>query len=152
MKLISSTFALMLILTGCAKINDAGMKFLSSSSPAFMVINGQFLTGDAVLYIDRSGTLALESTLEPKIKCMGSIRYTATRSGTANIRCSDGVESAMTFNAITETRGFGGGATGVGTASFAFGMTADEASAYLSLPVGKRIATSPTGEIQLVSN
>lgn len=142
----------MLVLTGCAKINDAGMKLLSSSSPAFMFINGQFLSGNAVLYTDRSGTLALESALEPKIKCMGSIRYTATRSGIANIRCTDSIESVMTFNAVTETRGFGGGLTGLGPASFAFGVTAEEASAYLALPAGKRIVTSPTGEAQLASN
>jgi hypothetical protein len=136
-------------LVGCAKINDVGMGMLSSSSLAVAVINDTLLTGKAVVYTDRTGTLNLESDTEPKLKCMGNIRYTASRSGSAVLKCSDGNEAAMQFNAMGETRGYGSGKSNRGTASFAFGLPLASAAAYLTLPAGKRIVTDAEGNSKI---
>ena len=138
-------------LLGCAKINDAGMGLLSSSSLAVAVINDTLLMGKAVVYTDRTGTLNLESSDDPKIRCMGNIRYTASRSGSAQLKCSDGSEAVMAFNAIGETRGYGDGKSSRGPASFVFGLPIASASAYLILPAGKRIVTDEEGNSKIES-
>jgi hypothetical protein len=63
---ISLLFAV--CLAGCAKINDTAMRMLASSSTALAVVNDTVLTGTAVLFTDRSGTLDLESDTKPQIK------------------------------------------------------------------------------------
>jgi hypothetical protein len=134
-----------LIVVGCAKINDTTMRLLSSSSPAVAVVNDTVLTGTAVLFTDRSGTLNLESDTEPLLKCMGNLRYTATQTGTVSLKCSDGTESLMTFTAISETKGYGSGKTARGMAGFTFGLDMDEAAAYLKMPAGRPPGTAPDG-------
>ena len=142
---------LMLALTGCAKINDAGMRLLSSSAPAVAVVNDTLLTGTALVFTDRTGTLKLESSLDPKMKCLGQMRYTATQTGMVSLKCSQGTEAHLTFTATHETRGYGTGTTGKGPASFTFGMEPGDAAAYLMLPAGKRIMLTPDGTPQLES-
>lgn len=149
MKSFVLTPLIVLSLAGCAKINDAGMRLLSSSAPAVAVMNDTLLTGQAVVFADRTGTLSLESGTEPKLKCMGHLHYTASKTGVARLNCSDGTDVQMSFTAISETTGYGSGRTARGPVSYAFGMPAADATAYLALPPGKRIVALPEGAARL---
>lgn len=154
MRFSSISLLMLLCLSGCAKINDARMELLSSSSPSLAVVNDNLLAGKVVLFTDRTGTLNLESKSTQGLKCLGDLRFTASRSGVANLKCTDGTDISMTFNAIGETRGFGNGKTSRGPASFAFGFAPADAASYLNLPAGKRIITDAEGnsKIETVQN
>ena len=132
-----------LFLAGCAKINDTAMNVMASSSPAVAVVNGTLLTGKAVLFTDRTGTLDLQSDKEPVLKCMGRLRYTATQSGQVRLQCSDGTDASMTFTAVGESKGHGSGNTARGTAAFTYGFDMTEAAAYLRLPTDKPVDAAP---------
>jgi len=127
-------------LSGCAAVNDATMRALATPAPALAVVGERVLTGEMLLYTDRSGKLQLRGESEPALSCMGTLRYTATRSGTVNLRCSDGSEALLPFTALSETSGHGSTATARGTASVAYGLAAQDAIAYLTAPAGKRLA------------
>jgi hypothetical protein len=146
MKTIVFSLLLSFILAGCAKINDTTMQLLSSSSAAVAVVNDTVLSGKAVLFTDRSGTLSLESGTEPQLKCMGRLRYTATQTGVVSLQCSDGTDALLTFTAISETSGHGSGKTARGMARFTYGLEMAEAAAYLKLPAIKPPVTAPEGE------
>lgn len=149
MKPLALTTLLVFLLAGCAKINDASMRLFSSSAPALAVVDSTFLSGKVVVFTDRTGTINLESDAEPKLKCMGNLRYTATKTGAVSLKCSDGTDTLMSFTAISETSGYGRGRTARGQASYTFGMPAADAAAYLTLPPGKRMATTPEGGARL---
>jgi len=151
MKSVYTSVLVALSLAGCASLNDASMSLQASTAPALAVIHDTLVAGKAVLYNDRTGTLNLESGTEPRIKCLGTLRYTSTRAGVAKLACSDGAEALMYFSVIGETRGYGSGTTAKGTASFTFGFDPSEAAAYLTPPPGKRIVTSPDGGARLES-
>lgn len=150
---IMKTFALasllLLTITGCARINDVGMRLVASSAFAMALVHDTVLSGKAVMSVDRSGTLNLESDTEPKVKCMGTMRYTATTSGVATLKCSNGADVLMPFNAISETKGYGSGRTAQGLASFTFGMDPEDAIAYLRPAAGKRLVATPEGTLRL---
>jgi hypothetical protein len=101
--------------------------------------------GEAVAYLDRTGTIDLRSVLDPKIKCVGSFRFTGAKTGVADMRSDDGAEATLSFNALNTFSGYGYGSTPVGPASFTFGLNADEAAAYLTLPQGKRLIRRTEG-------
>lgn len=149
MKTFALSALLVLTVTGCAKINDAGMRLVASSAPAMAVVHDTLLSGTAVVFIDRSGTLNLESSEEPRVKCMGSMRYTATKTGIATLKCSNGADVLIPFTAISETQGYGRSRSAQGLASFTFGMAPEDAVAYLAPPAGKRIVTTPEGAVRL---
>ncbi len=127
-------------LGGCAALNDATMRALASSTPAMAVIGDRLLTGQALLYTDRSGTLELQAAAEPALSCMGTLRYTATSNGTVTLRCSDGTQAQLPFTALGDARGYGG--TAGGPISFTYGLAPEPARAWLTPPPGKRLVVS----------
>ncbi|MDE2616201.1 MAG: hypothetical protein KGL73_04155 [Burkholderiales bacterium] len=129
-----------LLLGGCAAVNDATMRVLATPSPAWAVVGDKLLTGQALIYTDRSGTLELQTAADPALSCMGTMRYTATRSGTVNLRCNNGLQAQLPFTALGEASGYGG-ATG-GPVSFAYGLEPGPARAWLTPPAGKRLVVS----------
>jgi hypothetical protein len=134
------------LLAACARMNSTAMHLLSSIVPAYAVLNDITLNGTAELFADRSGTLSLESDQEPALKCRGRLQYTATRSGVIRLMCNDGNEALLNFTTLTETSGYGGGATSKGLARLAFGLDQTEALAYLKLPLSKPAAAEvPAG-------
>ncbi len=129
-----------LLLGGCAAVNDVTMRALATSAPALAVVGERVLTGEIVLYTDRSGKLQLRSESEPALSCMGTLRYTATSSGTVNLSCSDGRQAQLPFTALGETSGHGGAAGG--PISFTYGLAPEPARAWLTPPPGKRLVVS----------
>jgi len=129
-----------LLLGGCAAVNDVTMRAFATSAPALAVVGERVLTGDIVLYTDRSGKLQLRSEAEPALSCMGALRYTATSSGTVNLSCSDGRQAQLPFTALGKTSGHGG--TAGGPISFTYGLAPESARAWLTPPPGKRLVVS----------
>lgn len=130
-------FAGALLLSGCAAVNDATMRVLATPSPTWAVVGEQLLTGQTLLYTDRSGTLELQTTADPALSCMGTLRYTATSSGVVNLRCNNGLQAQLPFTALGESSGYGG--TAGGPISFAYGLEPGPARAWLTPPAGKRL-------------
>jgi hypothetical protein len=140
MKVISSTLLLSVSLVGCAKIGDLSQKALSSSAPALAVVNETLLNGEVEFLFNRTGTVSLQA--DSGLKCMGGLRYTASRNGTINLQCSDGSEVKLDFAALSETRGYASGRNARGPATLAYGLEPADAMAYLVLPPGKRLVTA----------
>lgn len=131
---------LTVLLGGCAALNDATMRALASSAPALAVIGERVYTGEMLLYTDRSGRLQLLSQAEPTLSCIGTLRYTATTSGSVALSCSDGTQARLPFNALGETSGYAGVAGG--PISLSYGLAPDAARAWLTAPPGKRLVVS----------
>ncbi len=128
------------LLGGCAAVNDATMRALATSTPALAVIGERVLSGEMLLYTDRSGRLQLHGGDRAGLSCLGSLRYTATTSGTMNLSCSDGTRVQLPFTALGETSGHG--SLPGGSISFTYGLPAETARAWLSAPAGKRLVLS----------
>ncbi|PUE29024.1 hypothetical protein B9Z39_02805 [Limnohabitans sp. JirII-29] len=109
-----------------------------------MLADDLFL-GEAVGYMDRTGTIDIKSALNPDTRCVGSFRYTGAKTGVASVRCNDGEEAVLNFNALSTLSGYGIGKTSKGPASFTFGLTPEEAAQYLTLPKGKKLSKQPAG-------
>lgn len=129
-----------LLLGGCAAVNDITMRALATSAPALAVVGERVLTGEMLLYTDRSGKLQLRSESEPTLNCMGTLRYAATSSGTVNLSCSDGRQAQLPFTALGETSGYSG--TAGGPTSLTYGLAPESARAWLTPPPGKRLVVS----------
>jgi hypothetical protein len=133
-------FALPLLLGGCARVNDMTANLLASDVPAHAVIGERLLAGRALLYADRTGSLTLQGRGEPALSCMATLRYTASTSGTLDLRCSDGLQARMPFTALGETSGHA--RTAPQAISLAYGLDPEAARAWLTPPPGKRLVVS----------
>lgn len=126
-----------LLLGACAAMNDATMRALATSTPALAVVGERVFSGEMLLYTDRSGRLQLQSGDRASVSCMGSLRYTATPSGTMNLSCSDGTRVQLPFTALGETSGHG--SLPGGSISFTYGLPPETARGWLIAPAGKRL-------------
>lgn len=135
----SATLVLGCLLSGCANESGARMGLFSATAPVIAVLADDLFTGEAVGYVDRTGTITATSVKNPDIKCIGSFRYTGSKTGTASMRCNDGAEAELTFHGLSTLSGYGYGKTSRGPASFTFGLTAEQAAEYLKIPEGKRL-------------
>lgn len=133
------------LLAGCANKAGARMGFFKATAPVVAILNDDLLVGEAVGYMDRTGTIEMQSALNPTLRCVGSFHYTGSKVGEAEVRCNDGSEAALSFNALSALSGYGYGRTSRGPASFTFGLTAEESEKLLKLPAGKRIVRKPEG-------
>jgi hypothetical protein len=124
---------------------EARMGLFSVTLPVIAILHDDLFVGEAVAYLDRTGTIQLRSVLDPKIKYVGSFRYTGPKTGLADMRSDDGAEARLSFNALSTFSGYGYGSTPVGAASFTFGLNAEEAASYLTLPQGKRLIQRTEG-------
>jgi hypothetical protein len=136
--------SLPLLLGGCAALNDATMRALATSAPALAVVSERVLTGEVLLYTDRSATVQLQSRDEPALSCMGSMRYTGSTGGVVNLRCSDGRQARLVYTALGETSGYGIGRDETHSISLAYGLAPEAARAWLIAPPGKRLV--PDGD------
>lgn len=143
-KQLLAVFAVALV-TGCANESGARMGLTSATAPVLAILSDDLFTGEAVGYMDRTGTIAIQSVLDPNLKCVGSFRYTGSKVGVANVRCNDGAEADLSFNGLSMLSGYGYGRTSRGPASFTFGLTPEQAVQYLTLPKGKQLLRKQEG-------
>lgn len=149
--------AAMVLLAGCANLNDAGMATMASHVSAFAIVNEQLVQGEMTLFPDHSGSVALRSDAtgtapapQPAGKatlssCVGRLRYTSTTMGSVDLRCNDGSVANLRMALIGETRGYGYGQTASGLASLTFGMTPTEARAHLTVPPNRQLIDASDG-------
>ena len=134
-----------LLLGGCAKVNDAGLRLVSTKLNAYLIVNGQLLTGDLLLVPDRSGRASLAAEQGAVRSCSGGMRYSATNSGEVDLRCNEGSQLSLKITLLSDTRGYGYATTSdKGPASLVFGLSMQDALAFLSVPPGMSLAIDPT--------
>lgn len=142
------------LLHGCAMVDDKAMALLASSADAIVLINGRVLGGQLKVGIDHTGSLSVSQTaavvpdkavptVGNPLSCAGQFRYTSTTAGQLDLRCSDGAVVALAVTMLAETRGYGFGQSPMGTVSLTFGMSPQEARAYLMVPPGKQLKPLP---------
>ena len=142
-------------LWGCAKVNDTSLSLVSTSVDAYAILNGQVLSGTVVLIPDRTGRVSFSPEKGEGLACAGGMRYTASQSGSIDLSCSDGTATSLHYTLLTETRGYAIGTNPAGPATLVFGLSPQDARAFLSVPAGKRLVI-PEGagglELQPASN
>ena len=143
--LIASVVVFALNLSGEANADEVRRRLFSVTLPVIAILHEELFVGEAVGYIDRTGVIDLRSALDPKDKCVGIFRYTGLKTGLAEMRCDDGVEARLSFNALSAFSGYGHGSTLRGPASFTFGLTPEEAALHLAVPQGKKLIERAEG-------
>lgn len=126
-------------LGGCAALHDATMNALASPAPALAIIGVRVLTGEVLLYTDRSATVQLRSEDEPALSCMGRMHYTSSTGGTVSLNCSDGSQAQLPYLALSGTSGQGRSLAGSPSVSLTYGLEPEAARAWLIAPEGKRL-------------
>ena len=137
------------LLCSCAKVNDTGLRLVSTKRDAYLIVNGQLLTGDVLLVPDRTGRVSFSAEKGAISSCSGSMRYTATNNGEVDLRCSDGAQVALQTTLLGETRGYGYGSTAKGPSSMVFGMEEQDVRAFLTVPSGMTLTPGAGGALEL---
>jgi hypothetical protein len=138
------------LLSSCARVNDTGLRLVSTKRDAYLIVNEQLLTGDVLLVPDRTGRVSFSSEKGAISSCSGSLRYTGTSSGEVDLRCSDGVQVTLQTTLLSETRGYAYGSTARGPSSLVFGLPEQDVRAFLTVPSGMKLApNSENGALEL---
>ena len=66
-------------LSGCANSSGARMGLFTATAPVFAVLFDDLLIGEAVGYLDGSGTLDIKSAINPDLRCVGGFKYTGMK-------------------------------------------------------------------------
>jgi hypothetical protein len=128
---------LALLLCGCAKVNDTGLRLVSTKVDAWLVVNAQQLTGTVLLVPDRSGRVSFSADKGDNAdkgditQCSGSLHYNATNTAAVDLHCNEGTQVALQVTLLSEARGYGYGSTAQGPASIAFGLPEEDARAFM---------------------
>jgi hypothetical protein len=141
---------LVALFCSCAKVNDTGMRLVSTKVDGYLIVNAQLLVGTVLLVPDRTGRVSFSAEKGAISACSGSWRYTATNAGEADVRCNDGTQLSLKITLLSETRGYGYGSTAQGPSSLVFGLSEQDASAFLTVPPGKTLAIgAESGALEL---
>lgn len=133
--------------SGCANLEDRARLYMASSVDVFAVVGKQLLIGEAQLYSDRSGTVALSTGLSAQLplNCSGRLSRTGTTDAVLDLRCSDGSSLALSAAMLAETQGYAYGQSSTGSAaSLTLGLPSARAIAYLRAPAGQQLVVLPT--------
>lgn len=137
------------LLIGLAASTGAGAGFLSSTGPVIAILGGELFIGEAEGHLSGAGTLAIHSQRVPSLACAGDFTSSAAQGGSGQLRCSDGTVARFWFTRLSLFNGHGSGSFSRGPMSFAYGLTAEQAAPYLTLPDGKKLVREGT-ELVLV--
>jgi hypothetical protein len=141
-KVLITVVAACIGLTG--SITPAGAELFSRTEKVIAILADDLFTGEAEGHLGGTGTLAIRSQKDPDLTCVG--RFVATDlGGSGQMHCSDGATATFDFRRLSLFRGHGVGSFSRGSMSFAYGLTAEEAGAYLKLPQGKKLAQNGAG-------
>ena len=127
----------------------AGAGLLSATGNVIAILDGKLFLGEAEGRLSGAGTLTIRSQKDPALTCSGQFTSSARLGGVGQLRCSDGVTAIFHFHRLNVFRGYGDGNMSRGSMSFAYGLSAEEATPFLKLPEGKKLAGSGT-ELTLV--
>lgn len=135
------------IALAAAPVADAG--FLSSTGAVIAILAGELFVGEAEGHLNGAGTIVIHSQKNPALACAGDFISSAALGGSGQFRCTDGTMARFWFKRLSIFNGHGSGSFSRGPMSFAYGLTADEAAPYLTLPDGKRLVLHGT-ELMMV--
>ena len=131
------------LLCGCAKVNDTGLRLVSTKVDAYLGVNQQWLEGSMLLVPDRPGRVSFAAEQGAITNCSGSMRYTATYAAEVDLHCNDGTQLTLQTTLISETRGYGYGQTANGPVSLAFGLSEEDARAFMGRAAPAALAPPP---------
>lgn len=140
--LMFSVSVCVVALTGCAKLEDRARLYLASSVDVFAVVGGQLMQGEAQLYSDRTGTIAISTGLAvaPAVSCSGRLSRTGTTAATLDMHCNDGTQMSLSAVMLAETQGYAYGQAADGKlASLTLGLAPPRAVAYLRAPSSQQL-------------
>jgi len=142
--------ALCALLSGCATVSDTAADLVTSNASAIAVLDGRVLWGNANFSIGREASFTLQSAELPLLACAGTLRFTATASGSINFSCSDGRSFTAPFQAMGLLKG-SARTLPPGGPSFllTYGLPVDSAAGYLALPSNQLCAPSSTDSAPL---
>ena len=125
-----------LLISGCVNESGAKMGLFTAKSPVAVTIKGDIFVGWAIGDISGSGTVDIQSAVNPENTCVGEFRYTSTwtKVGKGTLSCKDGSQGQFNFKGLTNLKGYGYGTSNRGPVTFTYGMTAEEAAKYLQKP------------------
>jgi len=133
-------------LAGAATPADA---LLSATGNVIAILAGDLFVGEAVGHLSGAGTLAIHSQKDPALTCRGQFTSSAELGGLGQMQCSDGATATFSFKRLNIFRGYGVGSFSRGAMNFTYGLSAEEARPYLTLPEGRQLRQSGT-ELTLV--
>jgi hypothetical protein len=144
--LLKSPFtALTLCLALLGASAPAGAGLLSAKGDVIAIVNGELFLGEAEGHLDGAGTLAIHSQRNPSLTCAGKFTSSAELGGKGKLHCSDGSGATFKFKRLDLRRGHGDGKFTRGPMTFAYGLSAEKAAPYLTLPKGKKLANDGSG-------
>ncbi len=117
---------------------------LSSTGVVIAILADELFVGEAEGHLNGAGTLAIHSQRRPELTCQGQFTSSARLGGKGQMLCSDGASATFQFQRLSVLRGYGSGRFSRGGMSFAYGLNAEEAAPYLTLPAGKKLAYDGT--------
>ena len=137
--------ALILCLALAGASAPAGAGLFSAKGAVIAIVNGELFLGEAEGHLDGAGTLAIHSQRKPSLTCAGEFTSSAELGGKGKLRCNDGSSATFQFKRLDMRRGHGAGEFSRGPMTFAYGLKAEEAARYLTLPEGKKLANDGSG-------
>ena len=140
-----ASVVLALFLAGGAGAETVRPGFFSVRLPVIAILHDELFVGEAVGYLDRTGTIEVKSVLDSADKCVGTFRYTGPETGVVQLRCDDGSEATLLFDGLGAFSGYGQGNTRRGPASFTFGLGPGEAASHLKVPRDKKLVEGAEG-------
>ena len=140
--ILATALAACLGLAASAAPAHAGL--LSAKGAVIAILAGELFVGEAVGHLSGAGTLAIHSKKDPGLTCRGQFTSSAELGGSGQMQCSDGATATFSFKRLNIYRGYGVGSFSRGSMTFAYGLTAEEAKPYLTLPEGKQLRRSGT--------
>lgn len=141
-KILTTVLAACLGLAAWAAPAHAGL--LSAKGAVIAILAGELFVGEAVGHLSGAGTLTIHSKKDPGLTCRGQFTSSAELGGLGQMQCSDGATATFSFKRLNIYRGYGTGNFSRGAMSFAYGLSAEEARPYLTLPEGKQLRRSGT--------
>jgi hypothetical protein len=126
-------------------------ELLSARGMVIAILADDLFIGEAEGHLSGAGTLAIHSQHDPTLTCLGDFTSSAELGGSGQLHCSDGTTATFHFRRLNMFCGYGDGSFSLGSMSFAYGLSVEEASPYLKLPQGKKLTHNGT-ELGLVSN
>jgi len=110
----------------------ASADLLSAKGPVYAIVAGERFAGEAEGHLDGSGTLTIQSQKTPSLTCAGEFTSSAEAGGKGQMRCTNGLTATFEFKRLTARSGHGTGRLRRGTMRFTYGLSAEEASPYLT--------------------
>ena len=146
-KMLIRVLAVCIGLAGAPSL--AGAELFSAKRMVIAIMADDLFVGEAVGHLNGAGSLAIRSQKNRALICLGEFTSSAALGGSGQLRCSDGATATFSFQRLSVFRGYGVGSFGLGTMSFVYGHTAEQAEPYLKLPEGKKLIHNGT-ELALV--